>query len=457
MKAFGSYLLAPSIEQGFQNNLLEASELNLSNWLHDENVSNEFANSVNHVTVTVAGEANAMYDQLLQWNKIDSTILSLQEFKVLYNRANTEYGDGNWNLYATYATRYGYSHDYISIGAVPNTVDMVYGENGYNQGTFNGCGNDWRPLGSPRSNYECVSIASRMLNGTWSVWMNKDDTYIGSDNYFQGYGFGWDKYAIYNDTKIVAPNGYRYNYKNSINIATGGGLYNYYTDDVIFVCDDAKTANGNYHLLTLLKNVDNVNTIVQVDTSQGSYTSSSTRVYPSSGTFGGYNKVPAVSYGQNESTCQYNWSTNLTAQEVEDQNITKYSTMEEAYNNFAPQTQQQSESLSGSSTTLPSIGEYLTLTKQVVSGKKYWFCFDGCTTSGFEYESGATCHDITLESGNNSAYVKWNNESSENQSPYEVDVTADGDSLVITFHFDEFENDQHITFDISQMGLYEVV
>jgi len=142
-------------------------------------------------------DANLMYTDLLQWNKIDSTILSLQDFKTFYNKANDAYGAGNWSLYATYATRYGYSSDGISIGAVPSTVTMVYGENGYNQGTFDGHGNDWYPSGAPNVNYECVSMYKNRWNAsTWSVWLNKDDTYIGSDNYFQGYGYGWDKYSI---------------------------------------------------------------------------------------------------------------------------------------------------------------------------------------------------------------------------------------------------------------------
>lgn len=153
-------------------------------------------------------DAYLMYTNLLQWDKITSTLLSLQEFKVLYNRANTAYGKNQWNLYATYAIRYGRDSQGISIGAVPSTVTMVYGENGYNQKTFNGHGNDWYPLGQGSGTYECVSMYKwRWNSSAWSEWLNKDDTYIGSDNYFQGYGFGWDKYAIYNDTKIVAPNG----------------------------------------------------------------------------------------------------------------------------------------------------------------------------------------------------------------------------------------------------------
>ena len=141
--------------------------------------------------------AQIMYDQLMQWNKINSTLLTIQDFKTFYNKANDAYGAGNWSLYATYATRYGYSSDGISIGAVPSTVTMVYGENGYNQGTLDGHGNDWYPSGAPNVNYECVSMYKwRWNTSTWSVWLNKDDTYIGSDNYFQGYGFGWDKYSI---------------------------------------------------------------------------------------------------------------------------------------------------------------------------------------------------------------------------------------------------------------------
>ena len=278
-------------------------------------------------------DANMMYTDLLQWNKLDSTILTLQDFKSLYNRANTEYGKGHWNLYATYATRYGYDSYAYSIGAVPNTVDMVYGENGYNQGTWNSYGNTWYPLGQGSGTYECVSMYKWKWNGSsWSSWLNKDDTIIGSDNYFQGSDYGWDKYAIYNDTKIVAPNGYRYNYKNTISAAAGIGSYNYYTDNAIFVCEDCKTGNGNYRILSLLKTNDNVNTLIALDTQNlGGYNTSPQRMYPSSGSFGGYNKVPAASYGQNEATCPYNWSSNLTPQEVSDQNITIYSTMEEAY------------------------------------------------------------------------------------------------------------------------------
>lgn len=141
--------------------------------------------------------AQIMYDQLMQWDKINSTLLTIQDFKTFYNRANDAYGADNWSFYATYATRYGYSSDYISIGAVPSTVTMVYGENGYNQGERNGHGNDWYPSGAPNVNYECVTMyKDRWSSVTWSSWINKDDTYIGSDNYFQGYGYGWDKYSI---------------------------------------------------------------------------------------------------------------------------------------------------------------------------------------------------------------------------------------------------------------------
>lgn len=132
------------------------------------------------------------------------------------------------------------------------------------------------------------------------------------------------------DTRYLAPNGEKYDYKTSLYISSGAGTYNFYTDFPLFVCEDYKTYTGSYHLLTHRINIDGIDTINEMSTRMGSYELSATRYYPQ-GQYDGYSRNLAVSYGQNESTCPYNWAVNITPQEVEDQSITVYTTMKEAY------------------------------------------------------------------------------------------------------------------------------
>lgn len=132
------------------------------------------------------------------------------------------------------------------------------------------------------------------------------------------------------DVRYLAPNGQKYYYKTTLNISSGGGIYNFYTDKPLFVCEDRKNSSNNYYLLSYLKDISNLDTIASLSTYMGRYDINASRIYPS-GSGAAYSKTPAASYGQNEATCPYNWGINITPQEVTNYNITKYNTVEEAY------------------------------------------------------------------------------------------------------------------------------
>ena len=112
--------------------------------------------------------------------------------------------------------------------------------------------------------------------------------------------------------------------------------------------------------------------------------------------------------------------------------------------------------IDGSASVFPSAGQYMRITKPVVSGNLYEFSFRGCTPSGFEYQSGASLEDITVVSGANSVFVQWDNVASETRQPYLLRFTAGANTATIAFHFSEMANDQDFNFKISNLELVEV-
>lgn len=100
---------------------------------------------------------------------------------------------------------------------------------------------------------------------------------------------------------------------------------------------------------------------------------------------------------------------------------------------------------------------YAYLIIPVVNGRTYKFEFDGRTTSGFNYSQGATRKDIELISGTNETSNYWiNTTAAQNYEHHVMQITAMGSTLTIKFNFSEMISSGIISFDVTNMELYEV-
>jgi len=148
--------------------------------------------------------AQETYNALMEWNKINTTMLPYSVWTDFANRANAKYGVNQWTVYAVQADLRGQMT--MCIGAVRKTQTMVY----YQRDGQSSLGNGYYPAGmSSKQNYSCVVIEcyAYYVTNTAGSWTNKDDTKIGTRIYNSNAIY--DKYTLggqYANRKAIAQN-----------------------------------------------------------------------------------------------------------------------------------------------------------------------------------------------------------------------------------------------------------
>ena len=144
------------------------------------------------------------YTSLMNWSRIDENKLPRSTFETMAQSANSTFGVGNWVVYGIYSQ---YRSDYaIIVGFANKNNTMVQRTGSF---TIGGAGfsNAWTINGGTQS-YQCLNWSYAKASNTWAG-NYRNNTAIGTDNYFSGYGMTYDKYtgqAIMGNASVTAQN-----------------------------------------------------------------------------------------------------------------------------------------------------------------------------------------------------------------------------------------------------------
>lgn len=146
-------------------------------------------------TPTVVG-AQETYDALMQWEKINSTLLPFARWQDFANTSNTKFGVNGWTVYAVWASyRGGWQ---IVLGSVSKDTKMTYYSN--NSSNPNN-GNGYYPNGtSITANYNSVVMNTPYALGsatTTTNWTIQSNTKIATNTYYYGYGMSYANKSLY--------------------------------------------------------------------------------------------------------------------------------------------------------------------------------------------------------------------------------------------------------------------
>lgn len=142
------------------------------------------------------------YTNLMTWSRIDQNKLPRTTFENMAQSANSTFGVGNWVVYGIYSQ---YRSDYaIIIGFASKSLNLVQRTGSFTIGGVS-FSNAWTISGGTQS-YQCLNWSYARSTNTWSA-NYRNNTAIGTDNYFSGYGMTYDKYtgqAIMGNASVTA-------------------------------------------------------------------------------------------------------------------------------------------------------------------------------------------------------------------------------------------------------------
>ncbi len=135
------------------------------------------------------------YAQLMNWSRINSTMLPYSVWQTFSTTSNTKFGKGNWDLYAVYANSSSWRG--MSIGSVAKGTAMTYAQ----MSSYKAYGNEWWPTnGQQGANYTNVYMSNHAFRGDSSQIFTtssvNQDGYIYTPTDFYGYGMTFDKISI---------------------------------------------------------------------------------------------------------------------------------------------------------------------------------------------------------------------------------------------------------------------
>ena len=142
------------------------------------------------LTPTVVG-AQETYNKLMEWSRINQTMLPYSKWQDFANSANTKFGVNAWTVYGVWASyRGGWQ---IVVGAVSKDTKMSYYANSSSNPSN---GNGYYPNGtSITANYTCVAMntpISQTSTNTALSWTIQSNTKIATNNYYFGMGMSYD-------------------------------------------------------------------------------------------------------------------------------------------------------------------------------------------------------------------------------------------------------------------------
>lgn len=144
------------------------------------------------------------YASLMTWSRIDENKLPRATFENMAQSANTTFGVGKWVVYGIYSQ---YRSDYaIIIGFASKDNTMVQRTGSFTIGGAS-FSNAWTINGGTQS-YQCLNWSYARSVNAWNP-NYRNNTAIGTDNYFSGYGMTYDKYtgqAVMGNASVSAQN-----------------------------------------------------------------------------------------------------------------------------------------------------------------------------------------------------------------------------------------------------------
>ena len=149
-------------------------------------------------------------------------------------------------------------------------------------------------------------------------------------------------------------------------------------------------------------------------------------------------KSSLIGYYGNEQNFPYEWSINLTAQEIANFNIPLFDT--------------NAEALAYVQQSIISFDGYAELSLSVTDTKQYILTFEACSTTGFNAETD----QIIVTSGANVVTETFNNTQTETLKKYIIMFIADGNIATVKFDFSKMVNSSDIELIISDVSLFEL-
>lgn len=142
------------------------------------------------ITPTVVG-AQETYNKLMEWTRINQTMLPYAKWQDFANSANTKFGVNGWTVYGVWASyRGGWQ---IVVGAVGKDTKMTYYAN---SGVNPNNGNGYYPNGtSATANYTSVVMSTPISQTSTNIqlnWAIQSNTKIATNNYYYGLGMSYD-------------------------------------------------------------------------------------------------------------------------------------------------------------------------------------------------------------------------------------------------------------------------
>lgn len=140
-----------------------------------------------------------IYNELMQWNRLNESLLPYSQFENMYNTAVTELG--NDIIVLALYSRYEGRDWCIEVGFAPR--ENYIRKTGKNNvaGMYN-LPNVWVLQSAQTSAYRCL-VYGQVNGGTWNRGTNPSNTYYGYDNkcitasnYFDGWGMTWEGYSV---------------------------------------------------------------------------------------------------------------------------------------------------------------------------------------------------------------------------------------------------------------------
>lgn len=130
------------------------------------------------------------YSSLMSWNRVNETMLPRATFENMAQSANSVFGVGKWVVYGIYSQ---YRSDTATvIGFASKDTTMVQRTGSF---TIGGAGfsNAWTINGGTQS-YQCLNWVYFSYRPSWTADY-RNNTAIGTDQYYSGYGMTYDKYT----------------------------------------------------------------------------------------------------------------------------------------------------------------------------------------------------------------------------------------------------------------------
>ena len=438
MNNVSSYLFAPSIGDGYANNMLSPQQLNLSNWTATGDVSNSYDDGINFVSFEArshrdvpAKTAQDIVDSLATYG----ITISLSTANDFIGRIGSAYeGKFETNKPITYAFMVGTTHGYSDI----IIQFMPYWE-GITDVEFY-----VRP-DLPQYTY---AIYNNDINDQLEyMYFYAFDTNTLTVGSHLGSAGGGNAITLYNNLKGIltvpyqekskdytAPNGISYKYKYDVYYYGNSGVhFDLYSNILVGLNTRENETSGRYRMYVFVNggmypiytNYESNEPVIG-DRAAGTgtyvYNENDLVIYYNSGRY----DTPGVYqiYGFSSS----NW--------IIGNNINNLYTIFDVEQ----------------ATAVAFNGTYSLTSFPITIGKRYEVYFEVCSPTGF---IGDSC-TATITSGLMENVIQISGSASSVMETKNVGFIADDDEMTIVFNFDRIQSSSDVIIKITNLGIYEV-